>query len=373
MLIKQPQSNNALENLWNMLHVAETRINVCHSERHDFTAIFYISSLIISPSIVHNNTNLINQLTNTVHLSPRNVICLIRTNVPNYFTGNVRGLQQRALNSLRSSCYVVAFDPRGQFLNHAKFVIFYHACSSERIFHYGKYYGSTNLTSAGLSHSALRVGNYEEFQCQHPRPKYRLGNSDKYYINEVKRSIEIIYNQYVKSEAARYLRDHLRLIYHVLRQAQNIISNTTLGQLYEAYINLVLCYYQTISLLWQLPGKKLTTEIIERMEYETQHLNTLPFHPFELEPIIPHNTAHAEQIASILAINEEQIRGAIDLLLNTLEESINNISRKYREAVHNIIPYLDEHELQFYEVVQKYGSIHLTKIQELLHEQNKLK
>ncbi|MEM4342666.1 MAG: hypothetical protein QXF97_09020, partial [Candidatus Caldarchaeum sp.] len=200
-----------------------------------------------------------------------------------------------------------------------------------------------------------------------------LGNSDKYYINEVKRSIEIIYNQYVKSEAARYLRDHLRLIYHVLRQAQNIISNTTLGQLYEAYINLVLCYYQTISLLWQLPGKKLTTEIIERMEYETQHLNTLPFHPFELEPIIPHNTAHAEQIASILAINEEQIRGAIDLLLNTLEESINNISRKYREAVHNIIPYLDEHELQFYEVVQKYGSIHLTKIQELLHEQNKLK
>lgn len=170
------------------------------------------------------------------------------------------------------------------------------------------------------------------------RPKYRLGKSDKYYIGEVGRLIKIIYYQYVNSVTASYLRKHLEIIDDVLRQAQNTI-NTTIGQLYEAYVNLALCYYQTISLLWQLPGKKLTTQIIERMEYRTQ-LNTLPFYPFELEPIIPHNTAHAEQIASILDINEERIRGVIDLLLNTLEETRYRIRTEYI-VVDDIKPYLD--------------------------------
>jgi len=93
----------------------------------------------------------------------------------------MRVLQKQAIDLLRDMCYTVIYHPSYEFLNHAKFALYYQMCYSENIVYHGKYYGSTNLTVAGLAYrrGARSIGNYEEYAATDLRPKFILSGGDE--------------------------------------------------------------------------------------------------------------------------------------------------------------------------------------------------
>lgn len=338
MFIKQPKSNEALKRFWNMVEFTEDRLGNCASKKHDFTTILYLSSLIISPRVAYRGSQLLNKLSNMVNSSPESVICLVRTTSPCYFPrnrnrkGNMRDLQEQAIDALRDKCYVVVYTPRWEFLNHAKFLIYYHVCHSERILYDGKYYSSTNLTMAGLG-----IGNYEEFTVTGPKPKLHLSKNDEYYLNDVQRLIIHEARLYTNIHYLKnYFSEHLRRLGNILGQIEQVLSGTTLGELYEAYINAKIVYNQTFALLDQMPGKKLTRELVKKLEKEVNP----PENPFELEMIIPYDIEQAEMIAIDLEFEKQELRSLLRDSARELEDTRRFIKEDYLKVIDEIENYI---------------------------------
>jgi hypothetical protein len=98
-----------------------------------------------------------------------NVICVVKVPAPPIFHNGMKNILERAINELKSlGCYVKTFNAATNFqgtsttpsidigfINHAKFIVFYHFCFSENVYYHAKYYGSTNITIPGLAHMPL--------------------------------------------------------------------------------------------------------------------------------------------------------------------------------------------------------------------------
>jgi hypothetical protein len=235
----------------------------------------------------------------------------------------MRRLHEQAVDFLKDKCYITCYDKKREFLNHAKFFIFYHICFSERIVYHGKYYGSTNLTQAGLSHGNAYAGNYEEFNVTNPRPKLNLSGADRFYLEEVLNQINHKKNSYTDPNYLRsFLSEHLNNINSILQHSTKIISGTTLGELYETYINLLISYNQTYALLNEIPGKKLTEELERKLMKIKPVMN-----PFELEVMIPKDTKNAELVAEDLGLKEAELRQKIKNHIEIIEKACDLIEK----------------------------------------------
>jgi hypothetical protein len=236
-------------------------------------------------------------------------------------------LHEQAIDFFRDKCYVVLYDSKREFLNHAKFLIFYHICFSENIAYHGKYYGSTNLTQTGLSYNSLRtrnIGNYEEFSIVNPH-KQVIKESDLFYLREVQWQIDHKSRLYTDPDYLKnFLLDHLNDMNSVLQHSNRVISGTTLGELYETYINLLTVYNQTYALLDEIPGKKLVEKLMGKLMEIKPAMN-----PFELEVMIPKDLNNAELLAEDLGFKDTELRKAINEHVEIVREAYKLIKEEY--------------------------------------------
>lgn len=369
MLIKKPTSDIALRKIWNFLRIMKDRLRNCHNGGHDFLTVVYMSTYVISPSVTFQGSNLLNKIKGLINSSPQRVVWLLRTTSPYSFPQNprskalsIRNLQKQAIDSLRDRCYIVVYN-KNEFLNHAKFLVYYHICFSEGILYHGKYYGSTNLTNAGLSDRSGRFpGNYEEFVVIGPRPRFlRFTNSDKFYLNEVYDLLLHKFRLYTDRDyLRRFFSDHLRHFDRLLQHAQRILSGTTLGEVYDAYISIQMLYNQTFSILDQLPGKKLTVKLIESIEKEIGP----PEYTLELEMKAINDLTFTERILSEMGLDKKELK-------ELLNESVKNVKKmreklvEYENAIRLIANYFDEKEKKFIRFIEKNAQLHINYVEKV--------
>lgn len=368
MIIKYPDSDNALISLWNVITFTNQRFRNCFNSHHDFITILYVSSFIISQGIAYKGTRLLDELRRPANLLPRNFICLVRTTAPSVFRGRLTSLQRKAVDFLRDKCYTLVYNPEREFLNHAKFALSYHACFSERMLYHGKYYGSTNLTTAGLAYTYKpcglifkRTGNYEEFHASNLKLKSRLNKGDLFYLNEVLRLITYKALLYTDPNYLRtYILDHLTHLESIIQHSRRILSSTTLSELYKTYVDLLIAHNQTYAFLNEIPGKKLT-------EYLTKELVKIsePIDSVELEMMIPTNEKHAEMLAMDLELSDPELREFIANYISVLEKS-HSLIKEYLSEIDKISDLYDEKENLFVEFIVFNNQYHRKAIKDIV-------
>ncbi len=363
MIIKYPDSDNAIRKLWELLDFTEDRFTNCVRSNHNALSVLYISSLIISPYVTYKGQTLIDRIRSFVDISPSRFICLVRTASPYNFPKNMRRYQEKAINRLRDKCYVVVYDSSHEFLNHAKFFVYYHICLSEQIVYGWRFYGSTNLTAAGLSSgSQNKIGNYEEFAARNPRPKLMLEPNDIFYLNEV---IDLLRHKKGLYTEARYLREfiekYLMRSAQLLQDANKIVSGTTLGELYEAYVSLLFTYNRVLSFLDEIPGKRLTGKLVAEIEGIRPSVSV-----FELEAMLPTDAESAELAAKDLGLSDPQLRKEIRNYIYALEKINKVIKDKYVTVIDEIWKYFDEAEHRFVEFLEKNTEYHINTLSKIV-------
>jgi len=101
----------------------------------------------------------------------------------------------------------------------------------------------------------------------------------------------------------KYILDHLTYIERVLHHSRRVASGTTLGELYCAYVDLMVAYIQSYALLDEVPGKKLTEELGTKLMRIKHPINTP-----ELEMLMPVDEKHGEMLAKDLGLGYEDTR-----------------------------------------------------------------
>ena len=357
MRIKQPDSDNALESLWRQIDLARDKLANCVTHNHDSTAVLYISSLIISPTVIFNGTRLLNKISDVIDLSPQRCICVVRTTTPQYYVRvpSMRILQQRSIDFLRDKCYVILYSKQREFLNHAKFFLHYHMCLSERIVHYGNFYGSTNLTQVGLGNPGNR-GNYEEFMVRNGI-KYNLSRRDRSYLKEVLDLVNhkaLLYTD--PNYLVQFILDHLDLLERLLHQKLGNNPSSPMRKLYEQYIDLLTVYDQTFALLGEIPGKKLTEEIAQDLASSRP-----PTNPFELEMMFI-DPKYADLVQEDLGLSEITLKESIEENMDAVRNASNLIREKYQPAIDKIENYFDEKETVFLSFLRKNSEMHIENL-----------
>ncbi|MGQ4894451.1 MAG: hypothetical protein ACP6IQ_07520 [Candidatus Njordarchaeia archaeon] len=370
MIIKQPDDDNAIRNLIRILN----RLNGIRLSSGDHL-IIYMSTLLITPGVMYKDmqsgteVKLLDILGRILTKSPQNIICVFRTTAPSYFRGRMRKLHLAALDSLRDKCYVKVYD-KNLFLNHAKFLIYYYLpprFMESMYFRAERYFGSTNLTAAGLSgRSGSKKGNYEEFDIwERGGPKslsYQELERFRYYIKEIMDVIIENYGLYTDKDYLRkYLNDHLEYLRNIVNSTGEIISGTTKGELYEAYVDCQVAYLQTLGLLDSIPGKHLTNSIIAKL------IDIMPPpNPFEVEMMLPHDTEHAQNLAEILEFDKNQLILWIKDYLNAINVAIKRLSEIYIRKISRIKELFDEKEINLMEFLLENAETHIKFLKTLL-------
>jgi len=393
LIIKHSYEDNALKDLNRTLSVVENMFRGSIDFKQNTFNVLYISSLIISPYVKYKGIRLLDRIKHICSIDPRKIICLIRTTAPSYFPGgrgkhnrtSMRKLQQKAVDYLRDKCYVIVYDPSKPvcaFLNHAKFVIYYHIYhdihNTASAVYTIKYYGSTNFTSSGLAYiwdlKGRKIGNYEEYvvtRCT----KSGLNKGDIFYLKEVEELIRYKSKLYTDpSFLINYLDMHLRYLKYILHDSQQAISGTPLGLLLKTYLKLSITYSQFLALLDEIPGKRITWKIQNQL-FEILE----PMDPFIIEMITPTITDETkdqhikelelkefEMIAQELELNDKELRENILEFIKIIKTTDELLRRDYLRYISNIKDYFDEKEKDFYIMIREYGSKHAEKLESLL-------
>jgi hypothetical protein len=340
--IKQPESDNALQSIVHHLDEAGYDLRNCAKQGHEVTSVVYISSLLIMPNVVYNGVNLVDRIKYLANLTP-NCICLIRTTTPEYFRGKMRLLQKAALNSLRTNCYVVVFSPYREFLNHAKFLLHYNFCLSEQVVHYGNFFGSTNLTGVGLGNpNPRKLGNFEEFAENRDLVKkaYKTSAYDRAYLKEILYMIN--YKAWLYTDS-QYLIDHvskhLKFLEDEINQSKITFGNSKMGAC-QKYLIATTSYNQTLAMLDDLPGKRLTERIIEKLVSKYP-----PESPFEIEAM---SGSQNPDSLNDLGLSENSLEEVTDMSKHAIELATTLIKDTYQPVIRNTSQYFDQIEQKFF-------------------------
>jgi hypothetical protein len=280
----------------------------------------------------------------------------------------MKTMQQKSVDYLRDKCYVVVYSQKREFLNHAKFLMYYHACFSEKIIYHGKYFGSTNLTLSGLWKPRQSQGNYEEFTFNRGI-KLGLSRADEFYLNEVFDLISHKASLYTDPQyLTKFMLDHITSLENLLHDGREIISqgsSSKFEKLYEIYINSLLAYAQIFALLDEVPGKKLTGDIIRKL------ISTKPpLSPFEIEMMLI-DPEYVNLIIEDLELDKGALYELIKENIGIIENAFNLISR-YQTLSKEIKNYMDDKEINFVKFLDEYNKAHIESIKALIkrHERD---
>jgi len=255
-----------------------------------------------------------------------------------------------------------------EFLNHAKFLIYYHVCFSERVIHHGRYYGSTNLTTAGLAISRkLRRGNYEEYTIMAPREKVALHRRyDGYYLKEVLSLISHKNKLYTNVKyLQQFLDDHVNILNSVLRNSRRVLHSTPIKDLFFTYLDMLLVHDLTYALLDEIPGKKLTNSLIEELEKVKPPINI-----FELEMLLPTSGIDEKIITEELGLDAGILKDEISYFIHILEREVrickiylSKVIKWERFVIHE---YFDDIEQEYVNFLKENFREHEKKLRRLL-------
>ena len=343
------------------------------NNNHRVFAIHYFSSHIISRSALSltcNRMRILDIISRAVRGRPDSVVCVVRTNAPEIFGGSqcryLYQIQSNTLKELRRVCLVRVFDKKkGEFLNHAKFYVGFHFCFTENVYYHKIYYGSTNLTIAGLLHhrSVRNSGNYEEFSSSGTNRANLLQNisrSQKNYLREIRDILKHECDLQVPSFLRSYIDSYIHELNTILNRVEESISHTTKAQLFQSYIDAQILYLQTLSFISDLPGKKLTERILKELmgRFETPD-------PLQVEAMMTNDNKLAEEIASLLDLSDQELRGETHKYLDATRDALKSL-KNY--DVEKIREYYDESEIELYKLLEggEYLENHLRKINEIL-------
>jgi len=354
MKIKQPDSDNALVSLCTHIDEAQFTLRNCVAQSHEVVSVAYISSLLIMPNVAFRGIKLIDRIISLANLTP-DCVCLIRTTTPEYFRGRMKALQKAALNSLRSKCYVVVFSPYGEFLNHAKFLVHYNVCLSEQVVHYGNFFGSTNFTGVGLGAPNMH-GNFEEFaENGGVKHAYNMTTLDRKYLKEVLYLMN--YKAWLYTDS-KYLVDHvsghIRAVEELIDQRKQESKYSKLDT-YRKYLLSMTFYNQTLALLDDIPGKKLTSKMVEELVSSYP-----PENPFEIEAMSG-NQNYEDSIRD-LGFDEKSLREVVETSNDALRRALNMIRERYEPTIERIREYFDEREEKFFMDLEKHHVARVLKI-----------
>jgi hypothetical protein len=367
LIIKQANDKIALERLLRLVNQVVEKSLKCKKRNHPSLTLIYISSYMISLSgISEPYDSSLKSLKDTINTAavtcPERFICILRTSSPVIF-GNktLRDLQASGINAFRPYCYTKVYE-RGLLVNHAKFVISYHFCFDEEIVDYGNYYGSTNLTRAGLcgknyevfhAPDYLKTFNYRQFT----RRKYH-----KYYIRDAYRVVnERVTLYYYPEKLKQHVDKHMSIFESILGQISRVIKHTPIVDLYNAFIEVQRLYLEVLSFIDDLPGRQITSQIINKIESTVE--------------VSPPNVIELEMLETT---DENIIRRAIDLL-KLSEGDLKEITRKYIKAVESALKifkdtydpkhiekYYDDFEMIFVKRLREYSKHHRELLRNIL-------
>lgn len=369
MIIKQPRSSIALKSLSQILEAMESEVEKCANSKHEFLTVLYVSSYIISTSGISSfrgATALLDLVSRAINLSPKGFICVVRTSSPKIFPRNLRKLQQRAIDKLRSYCYIRLYEPT-EFVNHAKFIIGYHFCFSEKVFYHGRYYGSTNLTCSGLAYLPRNLGNYEEFAFSRIRAellqKLRGARGHEYYMREIRSILGSKYNLYTdKQSLKKYLDDRIQDLQGLLSRIEGVVKGTTRAQLFQAYAESLALYLHTLAFVDDLPGRRLTSEILSEVERRGVQAPD----PLEVEAMLTDSEEVANELADLLNLTEEKLRSETLSYVSACKYVLEVLRQRYRAE--EVSRYYDEVEKRFIEFLRENGRAHLEALEKIYTE-----
>jgi len=349
MIIKDFGSSIAGNEISNVIIRQRRHFDKCINYNHDFVSIIYLSSLLISYNIKFKNIRILDALLNMVRAKPSRVIFVVRTMAPRHFTSAMRKIQENSVKQLLTNSYLLVFDDtlwKGkQLLNHAKFLIAYNLCFTEKEFVHSKFYGSTNFTSAGLGVSS-RGSNYEEFTSSRKTSTY-LSSGDLYYLKRIYNHIQLKYLLYTDPKYARQI--YLEYAKYIDTLLKRRIPKQ-LDELYMGYIESLIGYFGFISLLEGMPGKKLTDSILDSVLDKHP-----PPNPFELEMLITPRK-HAEKMASILGWSEDNIFSMLERTKSAISSLKNSIEDRYLGSP--VDKFFIDEEREFMEFLSSFYSSH---------------
>ncbi|MGB9734394.1 MAG: hypothetical protein ACPL2E_07375 [Conexivisphaera sp.] len=359
MIIKEPWEKNAYEAFTQLLGKVSTP-----PPCPDYFSLTYISSLIIS-----NSRSVLDKLVKHLPQWGPRELCLIRTNAPSYFQGRMKSMQREAVDRLKERCYVVLYNPRREFLNHAKFLIHYKVCPGECLVVSYRYYGSTNFTVAGLAHPPERSGNYEEYAVS-SRNRWRIFDCrDAFYVRELLELLQHKLNQVLESKyVARLLNKHVKYLQKTLWGIKSNLEHSrgeSRGPLYAAYVSSLAARYMTLALAHDLPGTPEVVKLRERLEGWPPELGV-----FEVEAMTPWDEEDAGAMAESLGLNQDTLRReaeaegkALRSYMGALKDLRKAISRESWEAG---LRRLEGVEGEHWESVGRYGVEHRRALERLL-------
>jgi hypothetical protein len=375
VFIKEPTDDNALNSFCRtLLSIAEPSQN-CVANSHETLTVLYFSSYLFTPSALNllcNGRRFWDVVKHTIRNSPSSVACIVRTVTPQYFTRSLSTSQRTALDVIRKNCYVRVYDKNrpDEFLNHAKYFVGFHFCFSEQIYYHALYYGSTNFTVAGLSHlnSTTNTGNYEEFyagKLQIKRLKDfidRKRSKEKFYLREI---MEIIRDT-LNLQNPKYLKEYVyqqknRILTLVIR-VEEAISHTPKALLYKSFLDSQIFYLRTIAFISDLPGKKQTQTILEKLAKNVETPD-----PFEVEALMALDDETAEKMAKALELSDDRLKELAQKYLGATKDALKLLETYNTDA---IISNFDQPEQEFYELLGKGECMktHLAKLEKLLNK-----
>jgi len=235
-------------------------------------------------------------------------------------------------------------------------------CFSERVAYHGKYFGSADMTTAGLGYQRGRPGNYEEFQSSY-RHRRSVGGSDLAYLTEAKDLARHAADlQSSPGYLRAYVREHIEFLDRTARQAEFTLQGTTRGELFLRYVDLQMAQSRTVSVLDELPGRNLTKNLLAESLLKHPAPN-----PFELEMLDCNDESSAE-VASLLGFDEAVLRNMVVQNIAVVNDLSHVLREEYLPRSGQIAEFRDEIEGRFIDRTKKFGDIHqdyLSRIIEL--------
>jgi hypothetical protein len=217
------------------------------------------------------------------------------------------------------------------------------------------------LTQVGLGNPRNK-GNYEEFEAHHGI-KYELSWSDKEYLKEI---LELIVHKASLYTDRRYLAKHV--LDHE-RQLESLLDGThsseenrdsTLGVLYEHYVNLLAAYSQTFAMLDEIPGKKITNRITETLAQKLQPPDLLEFEMMYTDP------EYTEFAAKDLNLSTDSLKKTAEIYEGAARDALVMLRGEYEPFIEKIADYFDEGEIKFLEFLKKNSEKHINSLRKII-------
>jgi len=218
------------------------------------------------------------------------------------------------------------------------------------------------MTNAGLGYQRGRPGNYEEFQSSY-RHRRSVGGSDLGYLSEArdlaKHAADL---QSSPGYLRAYVREHVEFLERTARQGEMTLQGTTTGELFLRYVDLLMAQSRTVSVLDELPGRKLTKNLLAESLLKHPAPN-----PFELE-LMDCNEESSAEVASLLGFDESVLRDMLVQSIAIANDFSHILREEYLPLSGKIAEFRDETETQFIDRTKKLGNTHrdyLSRIIEL--------